>query len=438
MKRQEGVTLIALAVTIIVMLILAGVSISTLTGNSGISKNAENARLQNELGSIIEKINLAISESFMNDVNVDKMKVLIDKGYIIENKDKNYDYVDASTVLGSSSKFGKGNEDKERYILDGNKVVYINNKGEEVTEAETALDVNKNFITTWRVNANDKIVLPFIVDQYFQGNYNCTIDWGDGSETEHVGGKNSIAKRPEHTYSQAGDYNISISGKCSYFVLSANAYSSTYPELLKKLIKIVSWGTVEAGGYGFGDAENLVEIAEPTKKTFIKCEDDSFAYLFAGCKNLEVIPSFLFRYVNENTTSFEGTFERCEKLTSVPEELFENAPNATNFEETFAYCKNLITIPTNLFANNKQSNNFKKTFAGCTKLEEVPYELFDSTPNAINFDRAFYDCYSLKTGPKIWERANASQISGNQRTYAHCNSFDKTGLSTDILNKYFK
>lgn len=32
MKRQEGVTLIALAVTIIVMLILAGVSISTLTG----------------------------------------------------------------------------------------------------------------------------------------------------------------------------------------------------------------------------------------------------------------------------------------------------------------------------------------------------------------------------------------------------------------------
>ena len=380
MKRQEGVTLIALAVTIIVMLILAGVSISTLTGNSGISKNAENARLQNELGSIIEKINLAISESFMNDVNVDKMKVLIDKGYIIENKDKNYDYVDASTVLGSSSKFGKGNEDKERYIL----------------------------------------------------------DWGDGSEKEHVGGENSTAQRPEHTYTQAGDYNISISGKCSYFVLSANAYSSTYPELLKKLIKIVSWGTVEAGGYGFGDAENLVEIAEPTKKTFIKCEDDSFAYLFAGCKNLEVIPSFLFRYVNENTTSFEGTFERCEKLTSVPEELFENAPNATNFEETFAYCKNLMTIPTNLFANNKQSNNFKKTFAGCTKLEEVPYELFDSTPNAIDFDRAFYDCYSLKTGPKIWERANASQISGNQRTYAHCNSFDKTGLSTDILNKYFK
>ena len=118
MKNQEGVTLIALAVTIIVMLILAGVSISALTGNSGISKNAENARLQNELGSIIEKINLAISESFMDDVNVDKMKVLIDKGYIIENKNENYDYVDASVVLGSSSKFGKGNEDKDIFLME--------------------------------------------------------------------------------------------------------------------------------------------------------------------------------------------------------------------------------------------------------------------------------------------------------------------------------
>ena len=37
-KENKGVTLIALAVTIIVMLILAGVTVSTLTGNSGITK----------------------------------------------------------------------------------------------------------------------------------------------------------------------------------------------------------------------------------------------------------------------------------------------------------------------------------------------------------------------------------------------------------------
>ena len=39
-KENKGVTLIALAVTIIVMLILAGGIVSTLTGNSGITSNA--------------------------------------------------------------------------------------------------------------------------------------------------------------------------------------------------------------------------------------------------------------------------------------------------------------------------------------------------------------------------------------------------------------
>ena len=45
-KENKGVTLIALAVTIIIMLILAGVTISALTGNSGITKNAKKVMLK--------------------------------------------------------------------------------------------------------------------------------------------------------------------------------------------------------------------------------------------------------------------------------------------------------------------------------------------------------------------------------------------------------
>ena len=47
-KENKGVTLIALAVTIIVMLILAGVTISTLTGNSGITTKAKQAKMLSE------------------------------------------------------------------------------------------------------------------------------------------------------------------------------------------------------------------------------------------------------------------------------------------------------------------------------------------------------------------------------------------------------
>jgi len=38
-KRKNGITLISLVITIVVLLILAGVSIATLTGNNRINHN---------------------------------------------------------------------------------------------------------------------------------------------------------------------------------------------------------------------------------------------------------------------------------------------------------------------------------------------------------------------------------------------------------------
>lgn len=46
MKNQKGITLIALVVTIIVLLILAAVSISTLMGDNGIANKATAAKIK--------------------------------------------------------------------------------------------------------------------------------------------------------------------------------------------------------------------------------------------------------------------------------------------------------------------------------------------------------------------------------------------------------
>ena len=45
-KRASGITMVALAVTIVVLLILAGVSISTLVGENGVVDNAK--KIQND------------------------------------------------------------------------------------------------------------------------------------------------------------------------------------------------------------------------------------------------------------------------------------------------------------------------------------------------------------------------------------------------------
>lgn len=59
LKREKGITLIALVVTIIVLLILAGVTIATLTGDNGILNQAGNAKEQNEISNEKEVIEMA-------------------------------------------------------------------------------------------------------------------------------------------------------------------------------------------------------------------------------------------------------------------------------------------------------------------------------------------------------------------------------------------
>ena len=59
-ETQKGITLIALVITIIVLLILAGVSIAMLTGQNGILTQANNAKNETELASAKEKVELAV------------------------------------------------------------------------------------------------------------------------------------------------------------------------------------------------------------------------------------------------------------------------------------------------------------------------------------------------------------------------------------------
>ncbi len=65
-KKQTGITLIALVITIIVLLILAGVSIATLTGNNGILTQANTAKENNNSATAKEKVQLEAAGSFDN------------------------------------------------------------------------------------------------------------------------------------------------------------------------------------------------------------------------------------------------------------------------------------------------------------------------------------------------------------------------------------
>ena len=66
-KREKGITLIALVITIIVLLILAGVSIAMLTGQNGILTQAQNAKTTTENKSAEEKVKLSVMGARADD-----------------------------------------------------------------------------------------------------------------------------------------------------------------------------------------------------------------------------------------------------------------------------------------------------------------------------------------------------------------------------------
>ena len=71
-KKQTGITLIALVVTVIVLLILAGVTIATLTGNNGIIIQAKQAKENNNSETVKEKVEVEILKSIDKKGNLNE------------------------------------------------------------------------------------------------------------------------------------------------------------------------------------------------------------------------------------------------------------------------------------------------------------------------------------------------------------------------------
>ena len=107
-KKNKGITLIALVITIIVLLILAGVSIAMLTGNNGILTQAKLAKENTEAAKEQEEKDLDKISSYINektikdnytDINGDKATIpegfevdetenIISKGLVVHGPDK--------------------------------------------------------------------------------------------------------------------------------------------------------------------------------------------------------------------------------------------------------------------------------------------------------------------------------------------------------------
>ena len=422
-KKEAGITLITLTITIIVLLILAGITITALSGDNGILKNAARTKKDTETAALEEKIKLLMAESIIDEytgeneektaqklqdeLNKQGENVLViqwDK-YIIFDLDENKEYrvmSDGSTEYWGESTMGNTlnnitDIDSTLIGQDSNNrsVIGIDSEGNQVNMNfwECMLLDNKTYALNDEEALNEtSLTSGYIADEDHDGN----VDIIDGAI------KGTI---PQYLYVENDENWIAVTDLTQLF---RNMTSLTIaPEIPNTVTNLT-------GTFCDTDVRNAPEIPYGVI---------TMNGTFGRCYNLEIPPE-----IPDTVKDMTSTFYECSELTEMPKipdsvvklsTTFQGCKlsstnklpdNITNMYGTFMNCSNLVYIE-NL---PKNVENMQSTFNGCSKLKDVP----DIPSNVQDLSYTFEGCTSLSNAPKIL----SNKVTSMQSTFSRCSS----------------
>ena len=260
MKKNKGITLIALIITIIVLLILAGVTIAMLMGDNGIITQAQKAKISTELSGYKEELELyKISKLTENQEFLDG-SLTAGKTNLSYNTQKAGETGNIKTVITSIS-----DEYMEKLeIIKGKLLINTKDKDEVKIAQSLGIEVNPYDITEEGelLSSNGNLLL---MDE------NGTLTIPD-----------SVTKIGEGAFANLnGLKTIIIPGSVKEIGTNAFSYNTTLETVIMQegVEKIYSWA--------FAGCSNLKNVTMPNSLNFMG--NMSFYY----CANLEeiVIPN---------------------------------------------------------------------------------------------------------------------------------------------------
>lgn len=333
-KKNGGITLIALVVTIVVLLILAGVSISMLGGENGIITQANNAKTETRAGEVEDKVNIWKTEN--NLYKYSNIGVITENAFIKDLKEQ-------GLVL-------------EGELDEKNKIITIGTR-----QISYAIEESMDF---------DEIIkdLKSNPDKYLE-------KAKQKGQTKEYGGNVGIGTNKEIVNLDLWEYNITDDGLG--IILGMSGYNSLdKPSYIGDIVdgKIIG----EVPQYIYLNNEDMeggnVYPVTQMKETFInntaleeapKIPDTIVSIgksTFAGCINLKSV-----EIPNSVTTIGEGAFAVCTNLTNI-----EIPISVTNIGDVaFALCSNLksIIIPISV------TNIGETVFYGWTEEQTINCEI---------------------------------------------------------------
>ena len=152
-KENKGITLIALVVTIIVLLILAGISIAMLTGQNGILNRATEAKNTTGTAQVDEQVKLSVAEALSNGLGTiteENLTKALNSNVGSGKYELTGDAVNGWTIKAADKTYNiSGNGE----ISGGNESEYIDDSYVEYNVAYTDIYTGTKYtnLTGWRV-----------------------------------------------------------------------------------------------------------------------------------------------------------------------------------------------------------------------------------------------------------------------------------------------
>ena len=478
LKASRGITLIALIVTIIVLIILASITISTLTGNNSIVNMVLDAREKTEIANEKEQLEISAAQAMGKNKYGEVKKRGLQKA-LDRNVGENVTIV--SDEEGITDLYVQFTESKRIYIVtcDG-KITYI---GDEEKLSKTAVitadpesnqtpklshtvtltvrtgiimnEENLRLKYAWSKSATQEPEEFKTAELTGSGRIKkCLVTTVDTEEGDYylwakafLGENMETEVKPEKTF---GPYKIKDHSTLRY---CGNEYNSTSKFLNSDTVirgkvknvtlvdslqghsldeancwdvsqeqkgKILAWYEVDGNGY------YSVTIGQDGGVT---ANVDS-RYLFANigysvASGTEVKIEGLENLDTSNVTSMVCMFDSCRGLTSLDVSKFDTS-KVTDMRLMFNNCTELMSLDLSNF-NTSNVTNMGSMFSNCcNKSTSLDLSSFD-TRNVTNMSSMFYYCEELTS--LDLSKFDTSKVTGMSSMFEGCNKLTSLDVS---------
>ena len=374
--EKNGITLIALVVTIVVLLILAGISLNLVLGNNGIVTKANLAVVKQENATVAEAMQFKVN--YYNMESIEDIKTALQNDGIMDANG----IVNTYTLLEQKLKTGNGSNKKDVYVIENGHLYYYE-KNEEKTDLgdlwnlKTANEEETDQ-SLFEVDEYGNLLLKNRYDYYCSGKFTSKKVW----TIENLVIPKEVDGKEVKTVIFTDPWQLSFNKRINGW------------ENLKTVI--IPEGVTVIGEQVFMNCVNLTKVVIPDTVTEISYQ------AFAGCTRLVDIklPDGVTRmgansfdgaacyenqsdgdtYIGKYYYGYKGTMPDNANInikdgtTGICDSAFKNCAGLTN-----------VTIP------NSVRNIGSDTFGGCTGLTSV------TIPNSVTSidDYAFYGCTGL-------------------------------------------